>query len=60
MTNAAPNAHSLLTRILAKPCAPCPLCRCARAHPATRLGRTMAWRGTWCPAWKAHQRVHNP
>ena len=54
-----PSEHSLATRVMAKRCETCPICRHARAHPETRLGRVMAWHGTWCPFWKAHEQVYS-
>jgi hypothetical protein len=44
-------------RFLAEICDLCPLCRYARENPDTRVGKIMAWHGTWCPAWKAHQQL---
>jgi hypothetical protein len=43
---------------MAKRCEHCLLCKRARAKPETRFGRLMAWHGTWCPFWKAHQEVY--
>jgi hypothetical protein len=45
---------------MAKRCEHCLLCKRARAKPETRFGRLMAWHGTWCPFWKAHQEVYAP
>ena len=50
--------HSLGTRIMAKRCEQCPACKYARNHPEGRFGRVMAWHGTWCPFWKAHEQVY--
>lgn len=54
----AESEHSLGTRIMAKRCETCPACRHARNHPETRFGRVMAWHGSWCPFWKAHEQVY--
>ena len=58
MKDAEIGQHSLLTRIMAKRCEQCPLCRYARAHPKTRFGQIMDWHGKWCPFWKAQKRVY--
>ena len=50
--------HSLGTRIMAKRCESCPLCKRARENPDTRFGKIMAWHGTWCPFWQARERVY--
>lgn len=44
-------------RFLGKTCDGCRLCRYARDNPSTMFGRIMAWHGTWCPAWKAQQKL---
>lgn len=58
MENSKTNKHSLVTRFMAARCEHCPLCRYARTHPETRVGRVMAWHGTWCPFWKARGQVY--
>ena len=55
---AAESEHSLGTRIMAKRCEQCPVCKAARERPDTRFGRVMAWHGSWCPFWKAYERVN--
>jgi hypothetical protein len=50
--------HSLGTRFMAKRCDTCPACKYARNHPETRFGRVMAWHGSWCPFWKAQEKVY--
>ena len=54
----AEQEHSLGTRIMAKRCESCPVCRKARNNPETKFGRLMAWHGTWCPFWKAYEKVN--
>ena len=54
----AETEHSLSTRIMAKRCDTCPVCKAARNKPDTRFGRVMAWHGSWCPFWKAHEQVY--
>ena len=49
---------SLLKRVMAKRCDLCPPCRYARAKPDSRIGRVIAWHGSWCPFWKAWQEVY--
>ena len=46
------------TRIMAKRCGTCPACKAARNHPDTRFGKAMAWHGSWCPFWKAYEKVN--
>jgi hypothetical protein len=46
------------TKFLADHCNNCAMCRYAREKPDTTFGKIMHWHGTWCPAWKAQQKVY--
>ena len=47
-----------LKRIMAARCEHCPLCRYARKHEDTTVGRMIQWHGKFCPFWKAWQEVY--
>ncbi len=49
---------STLTRVMAKRCDLCPLCRYARANPEALVSRAVAWHGKYCPFWRSWQRVY--
>ena len=49
---------SSMTKRLAKHCDDCKLCTHARENPDTMFGKVVHWHGTWCPAWKARQKVY--
>ena len=48
----------IVKRLMAKRCDICLPCRYARANPDTRIGKAIAWHGSWCPFWKAWQEVY--
>ena len=48
----------MLKKILARLCDICFLCRFARNHPDSWLGKLMLWHGKWCPAWKAWKDIY--
>ena len=50
--------HSTVKRIMAKRCDWCLPCRYARANPDTKVGKAIAWHGSWCPFWQAWQEVY--
>ncbi len=52
--------HSWLTKLMATRCEHCPMCQYARKKPETWFGKFMNWHGTWCPFWKAHEKVYKP
>jgi len=47
-----------MEKILAAVCNGCPLCVYARKKPDTPLGKAISWHGSWCPAWKAWEKVY--
>ena len=49
---------SAMTKFMAKRCDDCKLCNHARENPDTMFGKVMHWHGTWCPVWKARQKVY--
>jgi hypothetical protein len=46
-----------IERFMGKACDECRLCRYAKDHPTTIIGKIMIWHGKWCPAWKAQQEI---
>lgn len=49
---------SWMTRFMAARCEHCILCKYAREKPDTWFGKFMQWHGTWCPFWKAREKVY--
>ena len=49
---------SKLEKFMALRCEYCPLCRHARKHPETTIGKVMVWHGKWCPVWKAWEKEY--
>lgn len=47
-----------MEKILAGFCNACPLCVIARNKPDTTFGKAMRWHGSWCPAWKAWEKIY--
>lgn len=47
-----------IRKLLAKRCEHCPLCRWARAHPESWLGKLMALHGRFCPFWRSWEQVY--
>lgn len=48
----------LIKNLMAKRCEACPLCKHARQHPESLVGRAMAWHGKFCPFWRAWEEVY--
>jgi len=48
----------LTTQALASLCHHCGICPHAARRPDSAFERVMRWHRTWCPAWKAHTKVH--
>ena len=57
-TTQGPEDFGAVTKLMAKSCDNCALCNYARENPDKMFGKFMHWHGTWCPAWKAHQKVY--
>lgn len=53
-----PGEFSALTKFMAHRCEDCILCKYARERPDTFFGKIMHWHGSWCPFWKARQKVY--
>jgi len=46
-----------LKKALAHACDNCPLCKYARNHPETTVGKIMEWHGKFCPMWKGQKEL---
>jgi len=49
---------TLIKRLMAKRCDVCLVCRHARKHPESVIGKLLAWHGRYCPFWRAWEEVY--
>lgn len=47
-----------ISKLIAKRCENCPLCRRAREKPDTLFGKVMKFHGKFCPFWRAWEKEY--
>ncbi len=47
-----------LTMLMSDHCDNCALCKKAEKAPDSTFGKIINWHHSWCPSWKAHEKVH--